>query len=195
MFERKVYMEQSQLLSAIKTRMPEKRYQHTLGVMKTAVILAERFGEDVKRAETAAILHDIAKYEDEAKMEKLIREYQLDYRVLGWGSELLHGPIGALYAEKEFGIKDKDILHAIHYHTTGRAGMSPLEKIIFIADMTEPSRKFEGVERLRKKAEKDLNKAMSACIRHSLQFLIDTKQPIFPLSLACYNDLMNGENA
>lgn len=186
-------MERQQLLTAIKPLMPEKRYLHTQGVMHTAIDLAQRYGEDPSKAETAAILHDMAKYEDVAKMEDIIRRENLDLSVVGWGSELLHGPIAAYYAQTKFGITDQDVLNAIHYHTTGRAGMSKLEKIIFVADMIEPTRNYPGVERLRKKAQKNLDKAMRACVRHSLRFLIDTKQPVFPLTLACYNDLMNGE--
>ena len=187
-------MEQQQLLQAIKTRMPEKRYIHTLGVMETAITLAKQYGEDPNRAEVAAILHDSCKYADIEWMEQIVKEQALDSRLLGWGSELLHGPVGAYVAKDEFHITDEGILDAIRYHTTGRAGMSRLEKIIYIADMIEPNRKFDGVERLREKAKKDLDKAMRACIRHSLTFLIATKQPIFPVSLECYNDLMKRED-
>ncbi|MFY3791005.1 bis(5'-nucleosyl)-tetraphosphatase (symmetrical) YqeK [Ureibacillus sp. MALMAid1270] len=183
-------MERADYLEAIKTRMPEKRYIHTIGVMETAVRLAELYGEDVKSAETAAILHDIAKYADEDWMIQIVKENGLDERLIDWGPEILHGPVGAWIAEHEFNISDKDILNSIHYHTTGRAGMSKLEKIIYIADMIEPNRNFDGVEKLRNKAEKDLEKAMRACIRHSIKFLVKTKQPIFPVSIECYNDLI-----
>ncbi|MEA0555012.1 bis(5'-nucleosyl)-tetraphosphatase (symmetrical) YqeK [Lysinibacillus irui] len=188
-------MEREQYLAAIKPRMPEKRYVHTIGVMETAISLAQKYGEDAKKAETAAILHDIAKYADIEWMEDIVREKKLDPKLIGWGSELLHGPVGAYIAESEFGITDQEILNAIRFHTTGRASMSRLEKIIFVADMIEPNRRFEGVDRLRKKAQKNLDKAMSACVRHTLAFLIDTKQPIFPLSIECYNDMMNREDS
>ena len=69
--------------------------------------------------------------------------------MLDWGPEILHGPVGAWIAENEFHITNEDILNAIRYHTTGRANMSKLEKIIYIADMIEPNRKFDGVEELR----------------------------------------------
>lgn len=188
-------MEREQYLAAIKPRMPEKRYIHTIGVMETAIELAKFYGEDEKKAETAAILHDIAKYAEIEWMEQIVRDEKLDARLIGWGSELLHGPIGAYIAESEFGITDEDMLNAIRFHTTGRVGMSQLEKIIFVADMIEPNRKFDGVERLRKKAKKNLDKAMSACVRHTLAFLIDTKQPIYPLSIECYNDMMKREDS
>lgn len=183
-------MERADYLEAIKPRMPEKRYIHTIGVMETAIKLAELYGEDVKSAETAAILHDIAKYADENWMIQIVKENGMDKRLINWGPEILHGPVGAWIAEHEFNISNQDILNSIHYHTTGRAGMSKLEKIIYIADMIEPNRKFDGVEKLRNKAEKGLEKAMKACIRHSIKFLVKTKQPIFPLSIECYNDLI-----
>jgi len=188
-------MERDQYLAAIKPRMPEKRYIHTIGVMETAIELAKKYGEEEKKAETAAILHDIAKYAEIEWMENIVRAEKLDARLLGWGSELLHGPVGAYIAESEFALTDEDMLNAIRFHTTGRAGMSRLEKIIFVADMIEPNRKFDGVNRLRKKAEKGLDKAMSACVRHTLAFLIDTKQPIYPLSIECYNDMMKREDS
>lgn len=188
-------MEREQYLAAIKPRMPEKRYIHTIGVMETAIELAKLYGEDEKKAETAAILHDIAKYADIEWMEQIVRDEKLDVRLIGWGSELLHGPVGAYIAESEFAITDEDMLNAIRFHTTGRVGMSCLEKIIFVADMIEPNRKFDGVDRLRKKAMKNLDKAMNACVRHTLAFLIDTKQPIYPLSIECYNDMMKREDS
>ncbi|NLY79780.1 MAG: HD domain-containing protein [Lysinibacillus sp.] len=181
-------MERNELLEQIKPRMPEKRYIHTIGVMETAIMLAEKYGEDVKAAETAAILHDVAKYADEEWMKEIVKTHHLDARLLNWGSEILHGPVGAWIAENEFHIQDEDILNAIRFHTTGRANMSKLEKIIFIADMIEPNRKFDGVEKLRKKVEKDLDKGMRACIRHSIAHLVDMKLPIFPDSIECYND-------
>ncbi len=183
-------MERADYLEAIKTRMPEKRYIHTIGVMETAIKLAEIYGENVKSAEIAAILHDIAKYADEQWMIQIVQENGLDERLIDWGPEILHGPVGAWIAEHEFNISDEDILNSIRFHTTGRAGMSNLEKIIFIADMIEPNRNFDGVEKLRKKAEKDLEKAMRACIRHSIKFLVKTKQKIYPVSIECYNDII-----
>lgn len=186
-------MERAALLQAVKPRMKEKRYIHTLGVMETAIELAQRFGEDPKKAELAAILHDVCKFADIDWMEKIVREEGLDARLIGWGSELLHGPVGAYVAQTEFQVTDEDVLNAIRFHTTGRPSMSRLEKIIYIADMIEPNRNFNGVERLREKAKKDLDTAMRACIRHSLAFLVDTKQPIFPLSVECFNDFMKRE--
>jgi len=180
-------MERNEYLAHVKKRMPEKRYIHTIGVMETAIRLAEQYGADVKAAETAAILHDIAKYADEEWMIQIVKEHKLDQRLITWGPELLHGPVGAWIAEHEFHIQHEDILNAIRYHTTGRERMSVLEKIIFLADMIEPNRRFKGIEHLREKVYEDLAEGMKACIRHSIQYLIETEQPIFPDSIECYN--------
>lgn len=188
-------MERDDYLAAIKTRMPEKRYIHTIGVMETGISLAEKYGENVKSAETAAILHDIAKYADEDWMRQIVRQNGLDDRLVDWGSEILHGPVGAWIAENEFNISNDDILNAIRFHTTGRAGMSKLEKIIYIADMIEPNRKFPGVEALRSVANRNLDEALEACICHSIAFLVQTKQAIFPVSIECYNDVIKERNS
>ncbi|WP_413362822.1 bis(5'-nucleosyl)-tetraphosphatase (symmetrical) YqeK [Lysinibacillus sp. 3P01SB] len=186
-------MEREALLEYIRPRMPEKRYIHTIGVMETAIFLAKKYGEDTKKAEIAAILHDLAKYEDEDAMRAIVRENGLDVRLLPWGSEILHGPIAAYRAEHELGIKDQDILNAMRYHTTGRAGMSRLEQIVYIADMIEPNRKYPGIELLRQTAEGDLQQAMRACIHHSISFLVTAELPIYPLSIECYNDYLGEE--
>lgn len=178
------------VLVQMKDRMPEKRYIHTKGVAMTAVHLAKKYGEDIDKAELAGILHDSVKYaEKEWLREKIISE-KMDPNLLEYHHELWHAPVGSYVAEHEFQIHDEDVLNAIKYHTTGRAGMSPLEKIIYISDMIEPSRNYPGVELLREKAEIDLEDAMVSCMVHSMTFLIDKKQPVFPDSFHCYNDLI-----
>ncbi|QCR32955.1 bis(5'-nucleosyl)-tetraphosphatase (symmetrical) YqeK [Lysinibacillus sp. SGAir0095] len=184
-------MERDKYLAAIKPRMPEKRYIHTIGVMETALRLARKYGEETESAETAAILHDIAKYADEEWMCQIVKENGLDMRLVHWGSEILHGPVGAWIAETEFNITNEEILNAIRFHTTGRAGMTKLEKIIYIADMIEPNRKFDGVEKLRKVADQDLDLAMKACISHSIGYLVQTEQQIYPVSIECFNDVIS----
>ncbi|ETT82381.1 bis(5'-nucleosyl)-tetraphosphatase (symmetrical) YqeK [Viridibacillus sp. FSL R5-0477] len=184
-------MERDELLLAMKDRMPEKRYIHTIGVTETAITLAERFGSDPRKAETAAILHDSCKYADRDWMKSKIIDKEMDPTLLKYHHELWHAPMGAYVAKKEFNIDDQDILNAICYHTTGRKGMSDLEKIVYIADMIEPNRRYPGVEDLRAAAkDEDLNEVMIACIRHSIMFLINKNQPVFPDSFKCYNDLM-----
>lgn len=186
-------MERLNYLAYIQERMPQKRYMHTLGVEETAMKLAKHYGASAEAAQTAAILHDVAKYADVAWMEQIIRDEQLDMRLIGWGSELLHGPVAAVIATREFGITDEDVLNAMRYHTTGRANMSNLEKILYVADMLEPNRQFPGVDELRKIMYDDLNDVLEACVKHSLTHLIASGIAVFPQSIECYNDLMSSE--
>ncbi|MBQ0138660.1 MAG: bis(5'-nucleosyl)-tetraphosphatase (symmetrical) YqeK [Kurthia sp.] len=184
-------MERSELLAAMKDRMPEKRYIHTIGVADTAMKLAEKFGEDVSKAEIAGILHDSCKFADRDWMRSIIEQQQMDPRLVQFHHELWHGPVGAYVAEMEFGITDADILNAIRYHTTGRRNASALECIVYIADLIEPNRNFPGIEELRKAAEvNNLHDLSVICVRHSIEFLLSKKQAVFPDSFDFYNDLL-----
>ncbi|WP_342525355.1 bis(5'-nucleosyl)-tetraphosphatase (symmetrical) YqeK [Chryseomicrobium sp. FSL W7-1435] len=178
----------AELLPVIRSRMTEKRYVHTIGVADTAMELARKYGGDVNKAELAGLLHDICKYADAEWMADQIRQHQLGDQLLGFHQELWHGPVGSVVARTEFQIEDEDVCNAIHYHTSGRAGMSKLEKIIYVADMIEPSRQFPKVEKLRELANQDLELAMKFAVRHTLQHLLKQKQTVYPDSLSCYND-------
>lgn len=179
-------MEQSRMLQLVKKRLPDNRYAHVVGVLNTATALAIRFGVPQDKAQVAAILHDVAKFSDREWMKSIIEKEEMDPLLLEYHSELWHAPVGAYVASYEFGVTDEDILNAIRYHTTGRAGMSDLEKVIYIADLVEPNRKFGGVEELRQLKEQGLDVMMEACIKHSIDFLVSKNQPVYPDSLKCY---------
>lgn len=169
----------------VKERLPEKRFNHVVGVMNTAVVLAKQYGVPEEQARIAAILHDVVKFADREWMRSIIEKESMDPLLLDYHHELWHAPVGAYVANYEFGVKDEAILDAIRYHTTGRAGMSDLEKIIYIADMIEPSRKFPGVDRLRAMKNDGLDRLMEASIRQSIEFLASKNQPVYPDSLKC----------
>lgn len=179
-------MDQSAMLQKVKKRLPENRYNHVLGVLGTAVELAKRFNVPEEKAQVAAILHDVAKFSDRQWMQSVIISQKMDPLLLDYHAELWHAPVGAYVASYEFGVNDEDVLNAIRYHTTGRAGMSDLEKIIYVADMVEPNRKFTGVDELRQLKEQGLDVMMEVCIKHSIEFLVSKNQPVFPDSLKCY---------
>ncbi|MGO1059014.1 bis(5'-nucleosyl)-tetraphosphatase (symmetrical) YqeK [Planococcus sp. FY231025] len=181
-------MDQSTMLQRVKKRLPEKRYIHVIGVMATATELARRFGVPEPKAQVAAILHDVAKFADRDWMKSIIIKENMDPLLLDYHAELWHAPVGAYVASYEFGVQDEDILNAIRYHTTGRAGMSDLEKIIYIADLVEPNRKFAGVDELRQLKEQGLDVMMEASIKHTIEFLVSKNQPVYPDSLKCLND-------
>lgn len=183
-------MDHSQMLQTVKERLPEKRYTHVLGVVETAVDLAKKFNVSEAKAKTAAILHDVAKFSDRDWMKSIIVSENMDPLLLEYHAELWHAPVGAYLAKTEFGVEDEDVLNAIRYHTTGRENMSDLEKVVYIADLVEPNRKFSGVEELRQLKEQGLDVMMEASVKHSIEFLESKNQPVFPDSLKCFNSFV-----
>lgn len=180
----------NQLKVELQRRMSRARYEHVLRVTEVAKELASQYDVSVRAAEEAALFHDIAKFMGKEELQAIIKEEKLDERLLSFHHELWHGPVGAVIASKQFSVEDEDVLNAVRYHTSGRAGMSKLEKIIYVADMIEPGRDFPGVEQLRQMAYEDLHKAMAACIHQSVQFLLAKKVSVFPDSIDCYNEHM-----
>lgn len=181
-------MERSEALEIVKQQLTERRFQHTLGVMETAIELAKRYGADVKKAELAAIFHDYAKYRPYEEMGQIIIQQNLGRNLLTTNPEVWHGPVGAYLVQKEVGITDEEILNAIRYHTSGRPNMTLLEKIIFLADYIEPGRKFPGVEEVRNLANNDLDEAVLKATQNTIQFLVTSEQVIFEDTIHTYND-------
>ncbi|MCI6616199.1 bis(5'-nucleosyl)-tetraphosphatase (symmetrical) YqeK [Ruminococcus sp.] len=175
----------------IKSMMSENRYNHCVNVSKEAVKLAKRYGGDEEKAAIAGILHDITK--EMPKEEQL--QIMLDSGIIlddiqKNAPKLWHGISGSVYIKKHFGIEDEDILNAICYHTTGRAGMSLLEKIIFVADFTSEERTYKGVATMRKKSRKSLEDAMLYGFKFTFSDLSSRELAIHPDELACYNEIV-----
>ena len=143
----------------LKDNLTEKRICHTEGVEKTALVLAQRYGADKEKVRIAARLHDACRKWDEERLNAFLQINDYDMERYMDNVNLAHGKAAMQVAKHAFAIKDEDILNAIAYHTTGRAGMSLLEKIIYIADAVEPGRDYEGVDALREVAIQDLDKA------------------------------------
>lgn len=173
---------------ALVKRLPTHRFEHVLRVTALAKQLAKKYGVSVQDAEQAALFHDIAKCMDKETLRHRLAAGGGDERLFTFHHELWHGPVGAMIARDEFGVRNEDVLHAVRYHTTGRASMSTLEKIIFVADLIEPGRNFPGVEDLRKLADTSIEAAMDASICHSIQYLVSKRAAIFPDTFDCYNE-------
>ena len=101
---------------------------------------------------------------------------------------------GAAYLERELHIADRDLLNAVRYHTTGRAGMSVLEKIIFVADFISAERDYDGVEGIRAAAQKGLESAVIAGLAFTLADLAQARKPIHPDTFSAYNDVLLSQN-
>ncbi|ASB88286.1 bis(5'-nucleosyl)-tetraphosphatase (symmetrical) YqeK [Bacillus sonorensis] len=183
-------MKRDKALACVKEQLTEQRYTHTVGVMETAVKLAERFGADVKKAETAAIFHDYAKFRPKEEMKQIILDENKSLEVLDFHHELWHAPAGASLVKTEVGITDEDVLSAIRYHTSGRPGMTLLEKIIYVADYIEPGRLFPGVDEVRALAEENLDLALIQALKNTITFLLKKNQAVFPDTIATYNALL-----
>ena len=187
-------MDREKALALVKVQLTEKRYKHTLGVMETAVELAEKYGADVRKAELAAIFHDYAKFRPKDEMERIIMEQGMDPLLLHFHSELWHAPVGAYLVRTEAGLEDEEILRAIERHTSGKPGMTLLDKVIYVADYIEPGRSFNGVEEVRELARHDLDKAMLQAVKNTISFLLSKGSPIFPDTFHTYNDLITQED-
>lgn len=184
-------MKREEALACVQEQLTEQRYIHTVGVMETAVKLAERFGADVKKAEIAAIFHDYAKFRPKEEMKQIILNGGGPLEVLDFHHELWHAPAGAVLVKTEVGITDEDILSAIRFHTSGRPNMALLEKVIYVADYIEPGRRFPGVEEVRTLAEEDLDSALIQALKNTITFLISKNQAVYPETVATYNALVN----
>jgi predicted HD superfamily hydrolase involved in NAD metabolism len=181
-------MNTEQMLEKLKSELSEKRYIHSIGVCDEAVRMAKLFGADEEKAYLAGLLHDCAKYPSPIKEENKLIEYKPEIDPLTLICRpVLHAPLGAAVAEAEYGISDREILNAIRFHTTAREDMSLLEKIIYVADMTEPSRDFEGVATLRELSEIDIDKAFTEALRQSLIFNLKKKTIIHTDTLKAWN--------
>jgi len=183
-------MERKQALEIVKKQLTEHRYQHTLGVMETAIHLATVYSADVKKAELAAIFHDYAKFRPKDEMKQIILAEGFPTDLLDYNSELWHAPVGAFLVEKEAGITDLEVLEAIRWHTSGRPNMTLLDKVIYVADYIEPGRHFPGVDEVRVLAENNLNHALIKAIQNTILFLMKKNQPIYPDTFQTYNDLV-----
>lgn len=149
-----------------------KRIPHVQGTEQEAVRLARRWGEDEGDAAEAAILHDITKKLDRKEQLQLCQRYGIITDTSETeNNKLFHAKTGAALSRELFGVPEA-IRGAIRWHTTGRVGMTRLEKIVYLADYIEPTRHgFEGLEMLRKAAYEDLDGAMLLGLRMSLKDL------------------------
>lgn len=183
-----------ELRDIVRQHLTTARYEHTLRVADTSVYLAKKFEADVDKAEIAAILHDYAKFRplDEMKsiIEKNVEEIPLD--LLDYHHELWHAFVGAYLVQQELQITDQQIVAAIRYHTTGRAGMSLLEKIVCLADYMEPGRTFTGVDQVRQLAEENVDQALCKSFENTLDFLNKKGVPAYPLTYIAFEHLTNG---
>lgn len=163
-----------EIIEYIKGNLIESRFKHTLSVAETAVKLAELNDVSIEKAEIAALAHDVAKNLTVDKMKEIIVENRIE---LSYDEEqtpeLWHSIIAPVIGKQVFNIDDEEILGAMRWHTTGRENMTKLEKIIYVADIIEPRRKFVGIERIREATFKNLDTGVLMSLTHTIKYLLD----------------------
>ncbi len=174
---------------SMEKKLDAKRFEHTLGVAYTACALAMCYDVDINKAQTAGLLHDCAKcLSDEKRLEICEKHHIKMTEIEQRNPFLLHAKAGSYIAMKKFGVHDQDIINAILNHTTGRPGMSDLEKIIYIADYIEPGRKqAPNLKEVRKLAFENLDKALIKILEDTLSYLQESKNEIDPMTRETYN--------
>lgn len=171
----------------IRPLMTDYRYRHSLGVEKQAVKMARRFGADQRKAALAGILHDVCKDMPKGALLQNILESGIingiDFKA---SPQLIHSYAGALYLQSHMDIHDTEVIEAVRYHTTARAGMSLLETVVYLADLTSEDREYPDVGEMRRLCDTDLRKAMIHALTHTVKELTRKQKPICPDTLgAC----------
>ena len=171
--------------------MGDYRYTHSCNVAQEAVALAELYGCDIKKAYLAGILHDITKEIPHEEQLQIMRDGGIILDGVQQNApKLWHSVSGSVYVQTHLGIGDSDVINAIRYHTTGRKGMSLLEKIIYTADYTSAERSYPGADIMREKSRQSLEDAMLFSCQYTLQKLSEQAAAIHPDQLDCYNELV-----
>lgn len=147
----------------------EQRYAHSLGVMEMSEELAKKYNVDIERAKKAALMHDMAKAMPVENLRNYIKTNNLQVSENEMQAGVaLHGTVAADICKKKYDFDD-EMCEAISCHTIGKENMTVLEKVVFIADKIDKTRKYEGVEDLRELAFEDIDKAIIQSIERSIE--------------------------
>ncbi len=179
-----------EILKDLKNTLSEKRYIHSVGVMKQAEYLAKKYGQDIEIAKLVGIAHDIAKEIPEEKKLAYVKENNIEIdEIEKVNVGLLHAKIGGDICKKKYNFTE-EMQNAIKYHTTGNENMDILAKIIFVADKTEENRKYDDLEIVRKLADEDLDKCMLYILDYMLVDNVKKQKLIHPDSIKIRNKIM-----
>lgn len=172
----------------LKARLSKKRYTHSLNVAHEAQRLAELYGEDPEKAYFAGLMHDVCKELPAEEQEELVRasSFAVSKEELVT-KPVWHGIAGAYFLQVRMGVTDPDVLNAVRYHTVGRAGMTRLEEIVYLADLISEDRTYDGVEQMRQLCLTSINVAMLEGIRFSIETTLKKGGYLPPVTVEAYN--------
>lgn len=178
------------MIADIRGKLSDFRFFHSMCVAECARKLALQYGADPKKAYIAGVLHDSMK---EVKREESLAYMEAEGLPVTEAEQFIkklhHAITGARYAEKTYAVSP-EIVSAIRYHTTGKAGMTTFEKILFVADFISADREYPGVDALRQRAGESLESVMEEGLRFTIEDLAHEDRPIHPDTVAAYNEIL-----
>ncbi len=175
-------------IEILKSRLNEKRFEHSLNVAKKAREIAVRYGADENKAYLAGLLHDICKNDSEEKMLQIFDKFGIILdNVQVVSKKLWHSIAGAAYIEHFLNISDKELLDSVRYHTTSRENATLMDKIIYIADFVSDERNFDGVDELRQALDESLELCYKNALSMSINVLSSEQCPIHADTFKAYN--------
>ena len=173
----------------VKRHLTQGRFYHSQCVAAEAEKLARRYGADPEKARLCGILHDVMKDTPPQEQLKILEKSGIILTVAQRRNrKLWHALSGAAYLRDALGIADQEILGAVECHTSGKGGMSLLDKVLFVADYISADRDYPGVEELRVTAYRSLEEAMVEGIRFTVDELMVQELPVAAESIEAYND-------
>jgi predicted HD superfamily hydrolase involved in NAD metabolism len=185
-------MERTEILQILSSQVSERRLRHCLGVESIALQLAERFGAPAHLVAAAALFHDLCREYPADSLLKLADKFDIVIDDIEQAEPmLLHGVVAAALLRRQWGLTDPEVLEAISFHITGTAGMGPLARLIFVADLIEPGRSITAAQELRKLAETVTpDQLLLLTYNRTINYLIDFGYAIHPRTVAGRNDLI-----
>ncbi|MBE6763453.1 MAG: nicotinate (nicotinamide) nucleotide adenylyltransferase [Ruminococcaceae bacterium] len=179
-----------QFKDIIRARLTPARYEHSLAVAAEAKRLAIKWGADPDKAYTAGLLHDILKNTKPELQLQILQDFGILLDTAEQASKKLwHAICGAAFIERVLGVKDPEILTAVRYHTTARAGMGLLERVLYLADFTSADRDYDDVDVMRRLVDEDPEEAMMYALGYTIRELTEKNAPIHPDTIGAYNEL------
>lgn len=177
--------------SLIRERLSDYRFYHSLCVAQSAKELARQYGADEEKAEVAGILHDIMKESSESEQLEIIKKAGMAITDLEKSSKKFYHQIsGSAYAKAVLGIDDREILDAIRYHTTGRADMTLMDEIIYLADFISADRDYDDVDIMRRKVEESKEQGLLYAAQYTIKSVIKKGKILHPETVNAYNWLI-----
>ncbi|MGD9155330.1 MAG: bis(5'-nucleosyl)-tetraphosphatase (symmetrical) YqeK [Bacillota bacterium] len=185
-------MERKQILEILSSRVSERRLRHCLGVETIALQLADRFGAPPELVPAAALFHDLCREYTVDSLLQLADKFDIvidDIERLE--PMLLHGAVAAALLQREWGWDEPEVLEAITYHITGAAGIAPLARLIFVADLIEPNRTIAAARELRRRAcEITPDQLVLLTYNRIINYLVTAGYTIHPRTIAGRNELI-----